>query len=50
LANETEKRKEEIWNAVTEEVTRRYSVDNNDDNTGSTIRMDNECIIIVGRK
>jgi ubiquinone/menaquinone biosynthesis C-methylase UbiE len=49
LANETEKRKEEIWKAVTEEVARRYYIDDNN-NTGSVVRMDNECIIIVGRK
>jgi ubiquinone/menaquinone biosynthesis C-methylase UbiE len=49
LANETEKRKEEIWKAVTEEVARRYYIDNNN-STGSVVRMDNECIIIVGRK
>nr|MBA3978402.1 hypothetical protein [Nitrosopumilus sp.] len=48
LANETEKRKEEIWNAVTEEVARRYYID--DGSNGSMIRMNNECIIIVGRK
>ncbi len=52
LANETEKRKDEIWNAVKEVVTRRHSADDDDDDdsTGPTIRMDNECIIIVGRK
>jgi ubiquinone/menaquinone biosynthesis C-methylase UbiE len=51
LANETEKRKEEIWKAVTEEVARRYYIDDDDNNrTGSAVRMDNECIIIVGRK
>lgn len=50
LANETEKRKEEIWKAVTEEVARRYYIDDDDDSTGSVVRMDNECIIIVGRK
>ena len=50
LANETEKRKEEIWKAVTEEVARRYYIDNNNNSTGSVVRMDNECIIIVGRK
>ena len=50
LANETEKRKEEIWKAVTEEVARRYYIDDNNNSTGSIIRMDNECIIIVGRK
>lgn len=49
LANETEKRKEEIWKAVTEEVARRYYIDDNN-STGSVVRMDNECIIIVGRK
>jgi ubiquinone/menaquinone biosynthesis C-methylase UbiE len=51
LANETEKRKEEIWKAVTEEVARRYYIDDDNNNgTGSVVRMDNECIIIVGRK
>src|SRR5215212_3095586 len=51
LSNETEKRKEEIWKAVTEEVARRYYIDDDDNNrTGSAVRMDNECIIIVGRK
>ena len=51
LANETEKRKQEIWKAVTEEVARRYhSDDDNNNSTGSVVRMDNECIIIVGRK
>ena len=51
LANETEKRKQEIWKAVTEEVARRYHSDDDDNNsTGSVVRMDNECIIIVGRK
>ncbi|HKG71587.1 MAG TPA: methyltransferase domain-containing protein [Nitrososphaeraceae archaeon] len=49
LANETENRKEEIWKAVTEEVARRYYIDDNN-STGSVVRMDNECIIIVGRK
>lgn len=51
LANETEKRKEEIWKAVTEKVARRYySDDDNNNSTGSVVRMDNECIVIVGRK
>jgi ubiquinone/menaquinone biosynthesis C-methylase UbiE len=50
LANETEKRKQEIWKAVTEEVARRYYIDDNNNSTGSVVRMDNECIIIVGRK
>jgi ubiquinone/menaquinone biosynthesis C-methylase UbiE len=50
LANETEKRKEEIWKAVTEEVARRYYIDDDDNSTDSVVRMDNECIIIVGRK
>ena len=49
LANETENRKEEIWKAVSEEVARRYYIDDNN-STGSVVRMDNECIIIVGRK
>ena len=49
LVNETEKRKEEIWKAVTEKVARRYYIDDNN-STGSVVRMDNECIIIVGRK
>ena len=50
LANETEKRKEEIWKAVTEEVARRYYIDDDDNSTDSVVKMDNECIIIVGRK
>jgi ubiquinone/menaquinone biosynthesis C-methylase UbiE len=50
LANETEKRKEEIWKAVTEKVARRYYIDDDNNKTGSVVRMDNECIIIVGRK
>jgi ubiquinone/menaquinone biosynthesis C-methylase UbiE len=50
LANETEKIKEEIWKAVAEEVARRYHIDDDDNSTGSVVRMDNECIIIVGRK
>jgi len=50
LANQTEKRKEEIWKAVTEQVARRHYIDNDNNSTGSVIRIDNECIIIVGRK
>jgi ubiquinone/menaquinone biosynthesis C-methylase UbiE len=51
LATETEERKEEIWRAVTEAVSRRYCVDdNNNNNPGGLVRMDNECIVIVGRK
>ncbi|MDQ3983979.1 MAG: methyltransferase domain-containing protein [Thermoproteota archaeon] len=50
LANETENRKEEIWKAITEEIARRYYIDDDDNSTGSVVRMDNECIIIVGRK
>ena len=50
LASETEKRKEEIWKAVTEKVARRYYIDDDNISTGSVVRMDNECIIIVGRK
>ncbi|HEX5893110.1 MAG TPA: hypothetical protein VFY41_09635, partial [Nitrososphaeraceae archaeon] len=50
LVNETEKRKEEIWKAVTEKVARRYYIDDDNNSTCSVVRMDNECIIIVGRK
>jgi ubiquinone/menaquinone biosynthesis C-methylase UbiE len=50
LANETEKSKEEIWKAVTDEVARRYYIDDDNNSTGSVVRMGNECIIIVGRK
>ena len=56
LANETEKRKQEIWKAVTEEVARRYYIDdddnnnnnnNNNNNTDSVVRMDNECRYVL---
>jgi hypothetical protein len=49
-ANETQKRKEEIWKEVTEEVARRYYIDDDNNSTDSVVKMDNECIIIVGRK
>ena len=50
LANETQKRKEEIWKEVTEEVARRYYIDDDNNSTDSVVKMDNEYIIIVGRK
>jgi ubiquinone/menaquinone biosynthesis C-methylase UbiE len=50
LTNETEKRKEQILKAITEEVARRYYIDDDNNSAGSVVRMDNECIIIVGRK
>jgi ubiquinone/menaquinone biosynthesis C-methylase UbiE len=51
LANESEERQEEIWKAVTEEAARRFCVDDNNNNiSASLVRMDNECIVIVGRK
>jgi len=51
LANESKERQEEIWKAVTEEVARRFCVDDNNNNIpASLVRMDNECIVIVGRK
>ena len=47
LANETEERKEKIWRAVKEEVTRKYS----DKALGKGyIKMNNETICILGRK
>ena len=55
LANETERRREEIWKMLTKEVDRKYvTVRDNDDNNNidhnRSIRMDNETICIVGRK
>jgi enediyne biosynthesis protein CalE5 len=55
LANETEKRREEIWKMLTQEIDRKYvtvSDDNNNNNIDHKrpIRMDNETICIVGRK
>jgi len=51
LANESEERKEEIWKAVTEGVARRFCIDDNNNNIpGSLVSMDNECIVIAGRK
>lgn len=47
LASETEERKEKIWRAVKEEVTRKYS----DKALGKGyIKMNNETICILGRK
>lgn len=43
LANEAQERKEEIWKAVTETVS-KYA-----DNTGS-VKLDNEVICISGTK
>ena len=55
LANETERRREEIWKMLTKEVDRKYvTVSDTDDNNNidhnRSIRMDNETICIVGRK
>lgn len=56
MANETERRREEIWKMLTKEVDRKYvtvSKDNNNNNNidhNRSIRMDNETICIVGRK
>jgi hypothetical protein len=44
LADETQERKEEIWNAVTSEIT-RYA----NDSTGS-VSLDNETICVSGTK
>jgi enediyne biosynthesis protein CalE5 len=45
LANETEERKQEIWNAVTNQAKQRFV----DKDTGR-IKLDNEAICIVGSK
>ena len=55
MANETERRRGEIWKMLTKEVDRKYvtvSKDNNNNNIdhNRSIRMDNETICIVGRK
>ena len=56
LANETERRREEIWKILTKEVDRKYVTVNKDYNNNNnidhnrSIRMDNETICIVGRK
>lgn len=56
MANETERRREEIWKMLTKEVDRKYvtvSKDSNNNNNidhNRSIRMDNETICIVGRK
>jgi hypothetical protein len=36
--------------AVREKVARRYYSDDDNNSTGSVVRMDNECIVIVGIK
>jgi ubiquinone/menaquinone biosynthesis C-methylase UbiE len=48
LASETEKRKQEIHKAITDEVARKYTDDYM--TKSSSIRMDNESICIAGRK
>lgn len=54
LANETERRREEIWKMLTKEIDRKYVTVSNDNNNNidhnRSIRMDNETICIVGRK
>jgi len=45
LANETEERKKEVWNAVTNQAKQRFV----DKNTGR-IKLGNEAICIVGSK
>lgn len=54
MANETERRREEIWKMLTKEVDRKYVTVSNDNNNNidhnRSIRMDNETICIVGRK
>jgi hypothetical protein len=43
LTNETEKRREETWKAVTNQVRLEYT-----DNTNCNVRLNNEAICIVG--
>jgi hypothetical protein len=54
LANETEKRREEIWEALAEEIKKKYVLINKNNNNNKeynkSIRMNNETICIVGRK
>ncbi|HET7642236.1 MAG TPA: methyltransferase domain-containing protein [Nitrososphaeraceae archaeon] len=53
LANETEKRREEIWEALAEEIRKKYVLINNNNNNkeyNKSVRMNNETICIVGRK
>lgn len=45
LANETEKRREEIWKAVTNQVRLEYT-----DNTNGNVSLNNEATCIVGRR
>jgi hypothetical protein len=49
LANETEKRKQEIHKAITDEVARKYYSDDYM-TKNSSISMDNESICIAARK
>jgi len=53
LANETEKRREEIWEALAEEIKKKYVLINKHNNNkeyNKSIQMNNETICIVGRK
>jgi enediyne biosynthesis protein CalE5 len=45
IANETQERKEEIWNAVTAEITRRYSNDSTE-----SVSLNNQAISVSGVK
>jgi ubiquinone/menaquinone biosynthesis C-methylase UbiE len=45
LANESEKRKEEIWKVLNDHVRTQYT-----DNTGRRVKLENEAICITGRK
>jgi enediyne biosynthesis protein CalE5 len=45
LANETQERKEEIWDAVTAEITRSYG-----NNSTGSVSIDNNAICVSGTK
>ena len=45
IANETHERKEEIWDAVTAEITRRYG-----NNSTGSVSIDNRPICVMGTK
>jgi len=45
IANETHDRKEEIWDAVTAEITRRYR-----NNSTGSVSIDNRAICVMGTK
>ena len=45
IANETQERKEEIWNAVTAEITRRYANDSTE-----SVSLNNQAICVSGVK